>query len=185
MNEQELLQDCLQRLGRSTVRYMLVGSMASNYWGVPRSTHDIDFVVEYDESDVAAILRLFEDDFFIQEISIRSALKPPYQFNALDNRSALKVDFFRLTGDRYELARFKRRRQVTILGQSAYIAAPEDVILHKLLWYNISPSDRQLNDSRGIISISGDIIDHDYLTHWAAEIGVTTLLETIRKPLMP
>ncbi len=55
-------------------------------------------------------------------------------------RSALKVDFFRLAGDAYELHRFVRRRAVTILGQPAFLASPEDVILHKLRWYRISPS---------------------------------------------
>lgn len=74
---------------------MLVGSMAGNYWGVPRSTHDIDFVVEYDETQIVTIVKAFEDHFFIQPISVASGLRPPYQFNALDNRSALKVDFFK------------------------------------------------------------------------------------------
>ena len=185
MTEQELLQDCLQRLNQSTIAYMLVGSMASNYWGIPRSTHDIDFVVEYGDSDVDSIVKLFQGDFFIQEISVRSALKPPYQFNALDNRSALKVDFFRLAGDAYELERFKRRRSVTILGQPSVIAAPEDIILHKLRWYNISPSDRQLTDSSGILSVSGDIVDNEYLDQWANEIGVKKLLDRIRDGQSP
>lgn len=180
MTEQELLQDCLRRLNQSSIDYMLVGSMASNYWGIPRSTHDIDFVIEFEDSDVNAIVSLFEDDFFIQEISVRSALKPPYQFNALDNRSALKVDFFRLAGDAYELERFKRRKSVTILGQPAILAAPEDVILHKLRWYTISPSDRQLSDSVGILSVSDDVIDNEYLDRWASKIGVTELLDKIR-----
>lgn len=180
MTEQELLRDCLRRLNQSSINYMLVGSMASNYWGIPRSTHDIDFVIEYGDADVVALVKLFDGDFFIQEISVRSALKPPYQFNALDNRSALKVDFFRLAGDMYELERFKRRRSVTILGQPAVLAAPEDVILHKLRWYTISPADRQLADSAGILSVSGDIIDNDYLDHWAGDIGVTGLLQKIR-----
>src|ERR1039458_7285628 len=45
MNERELLVDCLRRLNRTGVTYYLTGSMASNYWGIPRSTHDLDFVV--------------------------------------------------------------------------------------------------------------------------------------------
>lgn len=95
MTEQELLQDCLRRLGGAGLGYMLVGSMAGNYWGIPRSTHDIDFVIQYQEADVKRIVALFEDDFFIQEISVRSALRPPHQFNAIDERSAFQVDFFR------------------------------------------------------------------------------------------
>ncbi len=185
MTEQELLRDCLLRLNRSSIDYMLVGSMASNFWGIPRSTNDIDFVLQYDSKDVNAIVKLFDDDFFIQEISVRSALKPPYQFNALDNRSALKIDFFRLAGDAYEIKRFTRRQAVTILGQPAFLATPEDVILHKLRWYTISPSDRQLSDSVGILAVSGDLVDNDYLDHWANEIGVAHLLRQIRSGSIP
>jgi hypothetical protein len=181
MTEQELLQDCLRRLSNSGIEYMLVGSMAGNYWGIPRSTHDIDFVIEYEADEVDQIVSLFDKDFFIQRSSVESALKPPYQFNALDNRSALKVDFFRLAGDAYELERFKRRRKVKILAVEASIAAPEDIVLHKLRWYRISPSDRQLTDAAGIVSVSGEAMDDDYLDHWANEIQVTELLIRVRE----
>ena len=43
--ERELLIDCLDRPNRLRRAYMLVGSMASNFWGIPRTTHDLDFVV--------------------------------------------------------------------------------------------------------------------------------------------
>ena len=137
MTEQELLQDCLGRLSESGISYMLVGSMAGNYWGIPRSTHDIDFVIEYEAENVDEIVELFDGDFFIQKSSVQSALRPPYQFNALDNRSALKVDFFRLAGDAYEMERFQRRRQVKMLGVEASIATPEDIVLHKLRWLSL------------------------------------------------
>lgn len=75
MTETELLVDCLERLERLGAAYMLVGSMASNYWGVPRSTHDIDFVVEYEADDVAKIVQAFDSDFFIQEIGVAELLE--------------------------------------------------------------------------------------------------------------
>ena len=56
MTEQELLRDCLGRLNQARIPYMIVGSMASNYWGVPRSTHDIDFVIQYASNDVGRIV---------------------------------------------------------------------------------------------------------------------------------
>ncbi len=76
MTEQELLLDCLRRLNSTRIPYMIVGSMASNFWGVPRSTHDIDFVVEFQLSDVPKFMKAFEEQFFIQEHSIRAALLP-------------------------------------------------------------------------------------------------------------
>ena len=50
-SEKELLIDCLQRLNRTGLAYMLTGSMASNYWGIPRTTHDLDFVLVRDVRD--------------------------------------------------------------------------------------------------------------------------------------
>ena len=46
MNERELLVDCLRRLNRTGVTYYLTGSMASNYWGIPRTTHDLACVIQ-------------------------------------------------------------------------------------------------------------------------------------------
>jgi hypothetical protein len=158
---------------------MLVGSMAGNFWGVPRSTHDIDFVIEYDETQVAAIISAFQDDFFIQEVSVESGLRPPHQFNALDNRSALKVDFFRVAGDEYEFERFRRRQRVSLFNQPAWIASAEDVLLHKLRWHKMSPTERQLTDARGIQLVSGDVLNQAYMYHWAEQIGVMDLLRTV------
>jgi len=94
MNEQELLADCLRRLNRTGVTYYLTGSMASNYWGIPRTTHDLDFVVQLPASAVPRIIQEFSGDYFIDEAAVRAAYQPPYQFNAIDTRSALKVDFW-------------------------------------------------------------------------------------------
>ncbi|MEO8166054.1 MAG: hypothetical protein ABI619_11730 [Betaproteobacteria bacterium] len=181
MTEQELLQDCLRRLGGAGLGYMLVGSMAGNYWGIPRSTHDIDFVIQYQESDVKRIVALFEEDFFIQEISVRSALRPPHQFNAIDERSAFKVDFFRLSDDPYGKIQFERRRALTLFGEPAFIAAPEDVILYKFLWYTISPSERQLSDITGIWSVSGSELDLEHMRHWAKQLGVAQWMDRLER----
>ena len=52
MTEQELLLDCLRRLNATGVQYMLTGSMASNAWGIPRTTHDLDFVIQLPPSQI-------------------------------------------------------------------------------------------------------------------------------------
>jgi hypothetical protein len=62
--EREPLVDCLERLNRLGVPYMLVRSMASNYWGVPRSTHDLDFVLTFQPVDVDRLAAAFREGFF-------------------------------------------------------------------------------------------------------------------------
>ena len=65
------------------------------------------------------------------------------------------------------------------------LAAPEDIVLHKRPWYMISPTDRQLTDSAGILSVSGDVIDNAYLDQWARRIGVEDLQNRIREGKVP
>jgi hypothetical protein len=151
---------------------MLVGSMASNYWGIPRTTHDLDFVLVLQKLDVEAFAASFGEGFFIQVESIRSAFSPPHQFNALDEQSALKVDFWLLKNNSFERNAFDRRQQVTLFGTPASITTAEDVILHKLYWNTITPSDRQLHDAAGVYAVQADSLDTGYLRHWAPILGV-------------
>ena len=179
MNERELLVDCLRRLNRLRVIYYLTGSMASNYWGIPRSTHDLDFVVELSESAGTTIIREFSGDFYIDEKAVRAAQQPPYQFNAIDTRSALKVDFWQTQPEPFDREMLQRRVQVTLFGELAWISTAEDVILHKLLWNSVSPSDRQLGDAAGVVAVQADALDKDYLRHWAKELKLTGDLECL------
>jgi hypothetical protein len=179
LTERELLVDCLRRLNRSAVIYYLTGSMASNYWGIPRSTHDIDFVVQLPPSAVPVIIREFRGDYYIDEAAVRAAYQPPYQFNAIDTRSALKVDFWLPQASPFDQEMMSRRLRVTLFGETASIATAEDVILHKLIWNQITPSERQLGDAAGIVAVQRENLDRDYLTKWATDLGVANSLTSL------
>jgi hypothetical protein len=73
MNERGLLVDCLRRLNRTGVVYYLTGSMASNYWGIPRTTHDLDIVLQLPPPAVTRIVEEFRDDFYLDEGAVRAA----------------------------------------------------------------------------------------------------------------
>jgi hypothetical protein len=179
MTERELLVDCLRRLNRAGVRYMLTGSMASNYWGIPRTTHDLDFVVALLPEEVPRLAREFRDEFSLDEQAVLEALQPPHQFNAIDTRSALKVDFWPLRPSRpFDVEMFGRRVQQTLFGEPAWIATAEDVVLHKLYWNQLAPSERQLGDAAGVIALQ-PTLDLAHLRHWAAQLGVGAVLEDL------
>jgi hypothetical protein len=179
MNERELLLDCLRRLNRSRVIYYLTGSMASNYWGIPRTTHDLDFVVQLPPPAATRIVQEFSGDFYIDEEAVQAAQQPPYQFNAVDTRSALKVDFWLARAEPFDQEMLRRRVQVTLFGEPAWIATAEDVILHKLVWHRISPSDRQLGDAAGVVAVQEDALDRNYLKRWAQELNLTAEIELL------
>jgi len=179
MNERELLVDCLRRLNRSGVTYYLTGSMASNYWGIPRTTHDLDFVVQLPMAAVPRILQEFRGDFYLEEAAVRAAFQSPHQFNAIDTRSALKVDFWLPKPEPFDREMLRRRVQVTLFGEPAWIGTAEDVVLHKLIRNRISPSDRQLGDAAGVVAVQAEALDRDYLRRWAQELKLTGELERL------
>jgi len=179
VTEQELLLDCVQRLNRLGIAYMVTGSMASNAWGIPRTTHDLDFVIQLPPSQVRAFVAGFEGpDYFLDETSVRAAYQPPHQFNAIHVPSALKADFWLLKPVPFEREMFSRRVKDRWFGETIWLATAEDVILHKLYWSRISPSDRQLGDVAGIVRVQWGKLDEGYLRRWAAELGLVAELES-------
>jgi hypothetical protein len=179
VTERELLVDALRRLNQAGLDYMLTGSMASNYWGIPRTTHDLDFVIQLPPSSISKMVQAFQSDYYLDEQAVRSAFAPPWQFNAIDNRSALKVDFWLLHPDDFEEEMFRRRFKVLVFGEPAWIATKEDVILHKIYWHLVTPSDRQLADAAGVVAIQRDSLDLPYLTDRARRINGEEILQKL------
>jgi hypothetical protein len=179
VTEQELAIDAVRRLNRAGIAYLLTGSMASNYWGIPRTTHDLDFVVRLPLRSIPSLLHEFRDDFYLDEAAVRAALAPPYQFNAIDRRSALKIDFWMLRTDPFEMSMFERRLSVNFLGEQAWIATAEDVILHKLYWDSLTPSERQVSDAAGVFAVQSGSLDRAYLQQWAGELGISEKLNKL------
>ena len=71
---------------------LLTGSMASNYWGIPRTTHDLDFVVQLPLNQFRVCSMSFATIF----ISMSRLCERPWPHritSAIDRRSALKIDF--------------------------------------------------------------------------------------------
>ena len=63
-----------------------------------------------------------------------------------------------------------------LFGDSAWIATAEDVILHKLYWNKLTPSDRQLQDAAGVYAVQIDTLDQAYLSRWARNLDVQQAL---------
>jgi hypothetical protein len=64
--------------------------------------------------------------------------------------------------------------------QPVNLASPEDVLLNKLMWYELGNrvSDQQWRDALGIIRVQAGALDMVYLRRWASELKVGDLLET-------
>jgi hypothetical protein len=95
------------------------------------------------------------------------------------------VVIFVLKESAYDRTALERARSAELdeePGRSFPMASPEDVILHKLLWFQMGGevAIRQWKDVLGVLEVQTHQLDWEYLSHWAGRIGVSSLLERAR-----
>lgn len=160
--------------------YWLGGSLASSIHGEPRSTHDVDFVVEMTAADVDALTRALECDYLIDREFVREAVERRSSFQLVDKKDFGRVDFFVAKGRPFDEERRRRRvRHVIDLetGEGIWVASAEDVVLQKLAWYRLGGevSDLQWRDVLGVLK-ANPRLDLNHLQRWAGELEVADLL---------
>ena len=84
---------------------------------------------------------------------------------------------FPLRSQRSRFGRTVRARPAPDL--EATFAAPEDVIVKKLEYYAAGGSEKHLRDITGILKTSGERVDRDYVTRWAAQLGIAQVWEAV------
>ena len=174
-----ILKIVKKRLDKADIEYMVSGGMAVSFWGFPRTTHDIDIVIEAREKDKNKILKLFEKDFYISPEAVEEAIKERFTFNIIDNKSGLKIDFWLIKRDAFGKSEFGRKQKEKMFGENIFIISPEDLILCKLMGYKETQSHRRLEDAKSILAASK--VDLKYIKNWAKKQGTIDILEDIIK----
>ena len=128
----------LEKLG---VRYLIGGSLASTVHGMVRTTQDSDIVAEMRPEHVEAFVRALENEFYIDEESITSAVAQHTSFNIIHRESMFKVDVFvpvLRPFVREQLSRARKQIFAVEPQVEALVATAEDTLLAKLEWYRMS-----------------------------------------------
>jgi hypothetical protein len=181
MRQIEFLSFVLQRLEHLAIPYLVVGSYASTAWGEPRMTRDIDIVIELTSDQINPLCDSFPaDEFYVSRLAAHEALRFRTQFNLIHPSSGNKVDFMTPTRSDWAASQLARREQVEFApGVFGYVAAPEDVILGKLIYFQNGLSEKHLRDIRGIVKVSGDRLDREYLAARSLELGVSDVWQSL------
>lgn len=185
MSETELatrvLRDVIAGLDAAGIPHMLVGSFASTSYSTPRTTQDIDIVIDPTPPALDRFSASLDRDRFYVESTAQEALAARDQFNVIDITTGWKVDLIILKDNPFGRSEFHRRVRTDVFGVDLFIATAEDTVLAKLEWAAMGGSDRQVADAAAVLAVQGDRIDHEYLDRWAPELGVIDLLERARQ----
>ncbi len=170
----------LEELG---IPYLIGGSVASIIHGEPRLTNDIDLVADIKEEQVPQLVSALETDFYIDDRAARRAIRERDKFNLLHLETMYKVDIFIPRGDNWSREQMRLREGKPLVeGDDStvrQISNPETTVLQKLWWFRKGNevSERQWRDVQGVLKVQADKLDLDYLKRWAANLGISDLLE--------
>jgi Nucleotidyl transferase AbiEii toxin, Type IV TA system len=170
----ETIERILPILNELGVRFHLTGAIAASYYGDPRFTQDLDLVIDLvnDRPETSLLLNRLSSGYFIDLPAAIDVIEHRSLFQAIDERSMVKIDFHvgeKISG---ELDRATRREVVP--GIMAPLVSKEDAILSKLLWIQQGRG-KSRHDVIEMLKRDEDL-DRGCLRDRAATLGLSELL---------
>jgi hypothetical protein len=184
LNDLDLFQALIpvvELFERLNIAYHIGGSFASSAHGVPRATADLDLMADISMEHVQALLNELQSAYYIEELSVKRAIRNRTEFNLIHNQTIIKIDIFIPKDRAYDREAMQRAVLTPLEAENPrnfYIKSSEDIILTKLEWYQSGGcvSENQWRDIAGVIKVRANSLDYHYLNRWAVELGLTDLL---------
>jgi hypothetical protein len=181
MNTGDIVFAVIDYLNEHDVPYMLVGSLATNVYCVPRSTEDGDIVVNLSVSQVAKqIVAANSKISFDPQLTFES-VTATRKIVLRSEEHNFEVELFQLSEDEHDQMRFSRRVKVNTMGRDVWIASLEDMIVTKLCWSQGAGREKDISDSRNLIGVQHEFIDWPYVESWCDRHGTRQLLDRLRQ----
>ncbi len=174
----ETLRDFVEKMNNLGIEYVVTGSYAMSAYGEIRMTKDIDVVVKLSSKDVTSFYGLFNDGYYVSDVSIRRAIDRGSMFNVVSNEHGGKIDCIIQKNTDFARTSFARRYKVSVAGIEYWNTTKEDLIVAKLQWAKDTHSEMQIRDIANLTSTS---YDADYVGHWVAELDLKDIWAEVEK----
>lgn len=200
MSEFSFYMDVLRALEAVGAAYMVVGAFGASAYGLTRSTHDVDIIVDLDSAACEALAACFPAPrYYADPQQMRDSIQRGITFNIIDGSQGVKADLVPLPQEPAYRTAFQRRVRCTVVdpqGQEfeVWCARPEDIIVGKLMAWQEGRSAKHPADIAVVLSfalsgLGATPFDVDYVTARAEQIGADALtlwhelLEHVRRQL--
>jgi hypothetical protein len=179
-------RDCLERvaaiLNQCGLRFCLTGGAAFIAHGDPRTTQDVDLVVDGERlrdslPDLLSLLK--QGRFLLNEESIRQAVQSQRQFQLIDLVSTFKLDLY---PRELVAGQLDRAVEIEIMpGLRLPVASIPDLIAAKLVWIS-KGSHKSRRDVKWLMR-GASAEEQALAREFAAGLGLTELLgEVLAEP---
>jgi hypothetical protein len=181
---EDFIKQVIAAVEAAGVAYLIGGAVAAWAWGEPRSTLDLDLVVDIPLEAVGRLSKELEkrDMLVPEEIILENILedRADLPIQAIHIYSGYKADLYPLReGDELRTAAFVRRKKIDLgepLGE-LYLHSPEDLVIYKLWYYSLSRQTKHIRDITSIVMTLEDELDFDYIGEWVGKKGLTRIWE--------
>ena len=173
---QQSIKKITSILDSLNINYHLTGGLVSSFYGEPRFTQDVDFVIIFpDNLIVDKLIAKLKNEYFFDEEAIKDAIVRKSLFQVLDEEQMIKIDFH--VGEAIE-GELSRSKKVEILPNlSIPIVSKEDAILSKIIWVQ-KGSHKSRRDIKGMLFDKSNV-DFEYLNNKLDELKLNEFFNSI------
>jgi hypothetical protein len=155
--------DALEKLH---IPYMTVGAFATNVYAEPRSTKDADFVLQLGDTPISKLASEIGSEFILDAQMSFETITSTTRYRVRHRDTNFLIEFFMLSDDPHDQARFSRRIEGKIGTRRAFVPTAEDVIITKLRWSQHGQRPKDLDDAQNVIDVQFGQLDLDYIRKW-------------------
>ncbi|MFQ5490802.1 MAG: hypothetical protein ACE5GE_08790 [Phycisphaerae bacterium] len=183
MTSRQAVIAAIDALESASLPYMVVGSLSSSLYGIPRSTRDADFVIQLGDRPIQELVDGMGPKFKLDPQLSFETVTCTSRYIVNTEKGLFRIELFLLSDDPHDQERFSRRRQSQVLGRTTIVPTPEDVIVTKIRWSKQGQRSKDTDDARNVMAVQGGNLDWDYIHRWCDEHGTRQLLDDIRKSI--
>ena len=173
----EILQLVCEFLNENKIEYAIVGGVAVMYHGVPRTTVDIDIILQIEDKQILTFTEFLNSRGFSSSATdIRAAFAEKSHSTSFFKDTLLRLDI-QGVNSAFDKMTLDRAIEVNLFGTLVRIGSIEDTFVNKILFQG----EQDLRDALGILNRNSESLDFEYIRATCEMLGILEQLEQFLK----